>query len=420
MSELNHLLTLLIGGALVLLISWLPAVLKRAPLSLPMICVALGYGASISPFLHFSANNPGTMHSAELVSEAVMLLALMGAGLRIDRPFRWASWGTPWRLLAVAMPLTMLFVFAAARWGIGIAAPAALLLAAALAPTDPVLAGDVQTGPPGNGEDGETRFALTAEAGFNDGLAFPFILLALALQAGSLDWSEWIGLSLTAEIAIGLCVGLMLGRLFGWMMFHLPNLKLSETGDGLVAIGATFLCYAATMLLHGNGFVAVFIAALAIRSSAPEDKFHAAMAEFASQIERVLVMLVLVLFGYAIGNGLLAFLTWQSAALAIAVLVVFRPLACWIAFAGSTAPRMSKNLIGIFGIRGIGTIYYLLYAFHRGTFMEQDQLWSIAGLVILVSILVHGTVSTPLMLYADKRRKQQPATGDPAKSGVSR
>lgn len=407
MNDGHRVLLLLIGGSLVLLISWLPMLLKRVPLSLPIICLAIGYGVSFTSILKAgSAVDLATSPAAGTICEIVMLLALMGAGLRIDRKFAWRAWNTPWRLLLIAMPITMVLVFAGAHWGLGLAAPAALLLAAALAPTDPVLAGDIQTGPPGEGEDGETRFGLTAEAGLNDGLAFPFVLLALALHAGTGNWGHWLGIEFAGEILIGIAIGMMLGWLMGRAMFHLPHLNLSDTGDGLVAIGATFLSYAATALLHGNGFVAVFVAGLAIRSVQPEDEFHAQMAEFANQVERVLIMLVLVLFGWTLGHGLLASLTWQGGALGLALILLFRPIACWIAFIGSSAPRTAKRLMGIFGIRGIGTIYYILYATGRSDFAEREQLWAIAGMAILASIIVHGTVSTPLMIYADRLRKR--------------
>ncbi|MFW2850770.1 cation:proton antiporter [Sphingomonas sp. TX0543] len=408
MDDSHRALILLFGGGLVLLISWLPMLLKRVPLSLPIICLAMGYGTSFTSILRVtSVADLTTSHTAEALCEIVMLLALMGAGLRIDRVFGWRAWGTPWRLLLIAMPITMILVFAAAHWGLGMAAPAALLLAAALAPTDPVLAGDIQTGPPGEGEDGETRFGLTAEAGFNDGLAFPLILLALALHAGTANWGHWLGIEFAAEILIGIVVGAVLGWLMGRALFRLPHLrKISDSGDGLVAIGATFLSYAATVLLHGNGFIAVFVAGLAIRAVRPEDEFHAEMAAFANQVERVLIMLVLVLFGWTLGHGLLASLTWQGGLLAIALILLFRPIACWIAFIGSSAPRTAKRMMGIFGIRGIGTIYYILYATGRGDFAEREQLWAIAGTAILASIIVHGTVSTPLMTYADQLRKQ--------------
>ncbi|WP_136163448.1 cation:proton antiporter [Sphingomonas flavalba] len=405
MEHNDHLFALLIGGGLILLISWLPMLLRRVPLSLPIMCVAIGYASSFTSILSVaSAADPAATPAAETISEIVMLLALMGAGLRIDRKFGWRAWGTSWRLLLVAMPITMMAVFAAAHWGLGFGAPAALLLAAVLAPTDPVLAGDVQTGAPGKGDDGETRFGLTSEAGMNDGFAFPFVLLALALQAGTATWEHWLAIDLIREMLIGIGLGFALGRLMGFAMFQPIHMKLSDTGDGLVAVGATLLTYAAAVLLHGNGFIAVFVAALAIRSARPEDEFHAKMAELTNQVERVLVMLVLVLFGWALGHGLLASLTWQGGVLALALILLFRPVACWIGFIGSSAPRTSKRLIAIFGIRGIGTIYYLLYALGRGEFTERGQLWAIAGMAILASIIIHGVLSTPLMAYADRLR----------------
>ena len=115
----------------------------------------------------------------------------MGAGLKIDRRVGWRSWGLTWRLLAIAMPLTILLLSLLSHWLLGLGAAAAILLAASLAPTDPVLASDVQVGPPKSGEEDETRFALTSEAGLNDGLAFPFVMCALALAETGRSGEPW-------------------------------------------------------------------------------------------------------------------------------------------------------------------------------------------------------------------------------------
>ena len=409
MIDLPHHLLLLGVGLLILLAAWLPLILKRLPLSLPIVCIAIGMALSLTPWLR--ASQAALTHDSTLenLNEGIVLIALMGAGLRLDRPFGWRGWGSTWRLLLIVMPITMILMFAGAHWGLGIAAPAALLLAAALAPTDPVLAADVQTGPPKAGEDGETRFGLTAEAGLNDGLAFPFILLALAMQAGTVDWLHWSGIELAGDLVIGVAIGWAIGAIAGYLMFRLPAVRLSDTGDGLVAIGVTFAAYAATVIIHGNGFVAVFVAALTIRSTCPDDDFHSAMAEFSGQVERVLMTLVMLLFGWAVGKGLLAPLTWQGALLAVALVFVIRPAASALAFWRADAPGLSKRLMGFFGIRGIGTFFYLQYAFNRGHFPERSEVWAIAGTAILISIVVHGVTATPLMARADERRKRHAA-----------
>ncbi len=405
MIDLSHESLLFGFGAVILIGAWLPLLLKKLPLSLPIVCLALGALLSLTPWLRSNPEALSHDRTLEQLNEAVVLIALMGAGLRLDRRFGWRRWGSTWRLLLFVMPLTMLPIFAVAHYAIGLSAAAAVLLAAALAPTDPVLAADVQTGPPASGEDGETRFALTAEAGLNDGLAFPFVLFALAMQTHDLDWTHWVLVDLLGDLAIGTAIGIAIGWGAGYLMFRLPAWKLSDTGDGLIAIGVTLFVYGLTTLIHGNGFVAVFVAALTIRSTRRQDEFHTAMSEFSGQIERLLLVIVMIVLGWAIGRGLLAPLTWGGAALAAAIILVFRPVATLLGFIGSAASAPSKRLIGFFGIRGIGTLFYLQYALNRAEFPEGSQVWAIAGATVLGSVLVHGVSSTPVMAKADALRE---------------
>jgi NhaP-type Na+/H+ or K+/H+ antiporter len=170
----NSYILLLIGlGALVLLTAWLPMVLSEAPLSLPIACVGIGAAVFASPLSGYLARPDVTLPAVERLTELVILISLMGAALKIDRKIGWQSWMMTWRLLAVAMPVTILALSWLGYVMLGLGAATALLLGAALAPTDPVLASDVQVGPPKSGEEDDTRFALTSEAGLNDGLAFP-------------------------------------------------------------------------------------------------------------------------------------------------------------------------------------------------------------------------------------------------------
>lgn len=407
MLQLSHELILLGIGGLILLAAWLPLLLKKLPLSLPIICIGLGLLLSMTPWFQASQSRLTHDPTLEHLNEGIVLIALMGAGLRLDRKFGWRRWKSTWILLLAVMPLTMLAVFGAAHWGVGLSTAAALLLAAAIAPTDPVLAADVQTGPPTQGEDGETRFGLTSEAGLNDGLAFPFVALAVSVQQGTVDWVHWSLIEVASDLALGVLIGWVLGSIAGYLMFRLPAAKLSDTGDGLVAIGVTFCAYALSVLIHGNGFIAVFVAALTIRSTCPDNEFHTAMAEFSGQIERVLMTLVMVLFGWAVGKGLLAPLDWRGALLAVGIVFVIRPMASLVAFAWSDTPGLSKRLMGFFGIRGIGTLFYLQYAFNRTQFGERSQVWAIAGTAILLSIVVHGMTATPLMAKADARREER-------------
>jgi sodium/hydrogen antiporter len=200
-------LLLLVGtDALILLVAWLPMALRELPLSLPMFCVAFGFAA----FGLSSGDTPSPVlypEVTERLTELVVLVALTGAGLKLDRPFGWRTWSMTWRLLAFAMPLSILGIALVGGWLLGLGVAAALLLGAALAPTDPVLAADVQVGPPRSGEEDEVRFTLTAEAGLNDGLAFPFVNLAVALR------SQWrAGRALVGPLGRGGCALEALGR----------------------------------------------------------------------------------------------------------------------------------------------------------------------------------------------------------------
>ena len=412
-------------GVVVLLVSWLPLALRKLPLSLAIICVAIGMAVFASGTLRFEPN-PRTWDTiTEKLTELVVIVALMGAGLKLDRKLGWRRWMSTWRLLAIAMPLTIAGAAAVAYFGLGYALPMALLFAAALAPTDPVLASDVQVGPPRSGDEDEVRFALTSEAGLNDGLAFPFVNLALVFAAiakpGTADIVHWLTWDVAWKIAAGVGVGWLVGRGLGWLTFGRLHTRLSGTGDGLVALGATLVAYAATELAQGYGFLAVFIAALALRARERDHEYHEQLHDFAEQIERLLMMLVLVLFGGAIVTGLFAPLTWMDGLAALAILFIVRPAAAWLGFLGAGLPKRDQALMAFLGIRGIGSFYYLAYGLNHGAFGVSDRVWALTGLVVLMSILIHGVTATPLMRLldrgADRRREARTLAEIASQSG---
>lgn len=396
-----------------LLVAWLPLALKRAPLSLAILCVLIGLAVFGSGLMGFRPDPRTYDTQTERLSELVVLIALMGAGLKLERRLGWRTWGATWRLLAVAMPLSIVAMAAAGYYLLGFSLAMAMLFGAALAPTDPVLASDVQVGPPQSGEEGEVRFGLTSEAGLNDGLAFPFVMLAILFAAegspGAEDLGRWFAVDVLWRIACGVGMGWLMGRVLGWLAFGAPHVKLSRTGDGLVAIGATLLAYSATELLNGYGFLAVFVAALALRRREPEHEFHSALHDFAEQIERLLMLLVLVLFGGALAGGLLEPLTWADAGVAALALLVIRPLAGWISLIGARLPGRDRAMLAFLGIRGVGSFYYLAFALNHAQFGDSSRLWAVTGLIVLLSILVHGVSATPLMLWIDERSRAMPA-----------
>lgn len=400
------------AGVLIALVAWLPLALRKLPLSLPIVCIALGAALFWFAPMELRPLPNNHLQFTERFTEFVVIIALMGAGLKIDRVFHIRRWQVTWRLLIVTMPLcigsiALLGALAGLPWLL------ALLLGAALAPTDPVLAADVQVGPPKTGEEDEVRFGLTSEAGLNDGLAFPFVHLAIVLAitatSGEPWLVDWLTYNVLWEIGAGIVGGWLIGRAFGWLTFKIPSeSKLASTGDGLIAVAATFLSYGLTEFIHCYGFLAVFVTALTLRHAHREHEFQREMHDVTEQVERLAMMILLLLFGGALVSGLLTPLTWIDLGLALAILLVVRPIAGLISMIGMKADRGEKLTLAFFGIRGVGSIYYVAYALNRAEFPGPERLWAIVGLVILMSIVLHGLTVTPIMRRLDRSQGRDP------------
>lgn len=219
-------------GCVVLLVAWLPLLLKRIPLSLPMLCVALG--AAIFRFTPFAAYTPHPIETPILIEKAtelIVIISLMGAGLKIDRRFSFYAWSLPTRLLSIAMPLTIIALAALAHQLLGLGLAASLLVGACLAPTDPVLAADIQIEDPKSAQDSKARFALASEAGLNDALAFPFVHLAIALSLTGLGagmLGEWVLDAVLIKLTVGALAGLGAGWLLGASCTDSPHTPSSR------------------------------------------------------------------------------------------------------------------------------------------------------------------------------------------------
>lgn len=423
-------LGLAVAGLAALLAAWIPAYTERRPLSLPIILVVVGAVIFLLP-IGLDAPDPRLhLPVVERVTEIGVIVALMGAGLKIDRPFAWRTWTTTWRLLAIAMPITIALtaLFGALIGGLG--AATAFLLGAVLAPTDPVLASDVQVGEPtldkpvaADAED-EVRFALTSEGGLNDALAFPFVYAATAVTTNGWDpstWAlEWIGWDLIGRIAVGITVGIIVGRTLGIISFRPPGRlsALADTPQGFVAIAATLLAYGATELLQGYGFLAVFVAAVALRSTERNHDFHDDLHTFTDQTENLLVVALLLMLGGVLMGGILAGLTWTGAVVALLVVFIIRPLSGHLALARSQLSTEERWTIAFFGIRGFGSVYYLAYALNHATFTDTDQLWAIVALTLVLSIAAHGIAATPAMAIIDRARRHDRSGYPPASRNV--
>ncbi len=407
------------AGIAVFVAAVLPRLLRNTPLSMPMVFL----GAGMLTFTLMPAlPNPDPLQHGDFVThltEVCVIISLMGAGLALDRPVGLRRWSTTWRMLGLAMPVCIVGLTLLGLWFLGLGLGAALLVGAALAPTDPVLASEVQVGEPAD-EDGETeredeiRFGLTSEAGLNDGLAFPFVYLAIAISVVGASPSgvlaNWLAVDVLWRIGIGLLLGVATGKLLGRLFFAArhESIRLSNNSEGFVALAATFLAYGVTELIEGYGFVAVFVCAVTIRAAERTHGFHRVMHSYVEQLERLMTVVILVLLGGAIARGLLAGVGWTEVLVALAFLLLVRPLAGWLGLArGKTGPR-ERFAISFFGIRGIGSLYYLAYALGHGNFgAEARELWAFVGLVVAMSIVLHGATTAPVMNRLDRLRQRR-------------
>ena len=412
-------LVYLVAGGSLLLAVVLPDLLHRWAVSAPMVLVGVGMLIGLTSLPDDLPLDPQANRAAiEHVTELVVIVALMGVGLALDRPLRlrdpasWGRWGVTWRLLAIGMPLSIAAV-ALLGWVAGLAPAAALLLGAALAPTDPVLASDVQVAGPQTGdhevdEDDEVRFSLTSEAGFNDGLAFPFVYAAILVATEGSLWRpglEWLGWYLVAKVVIGVVAGLAVGRLLAAVAFRSRSeaLRVAERGESLLALAALVTSYGVAEVVHGYGFLAVFVCAMTFRSAERAHDYHAAMHEVVERLERLLTLFVLLVLGIALTRGLLGALEWWGAAIGLGLILVVRPVTGWLSLTlrrPGTDPCLERGerwAVAFFGVRGVGSIYYLAYAGKEDSVLASDVLWSTVAFTIVASVLVHGVLAGPVM-----------------------
>lgn len=427
---------LLLGGLLIaisLIASWL----RRSPLTTTILYLLVGL--ALGPFAAGVIRIDPLRASGllERLTELAVIISLFTAGLKFRLPLRDRLWALPVRLAFGSMAVTVGLIAVIGTAGLGLPLGAAILLGAVLAPTDPVLASDVQLEHPGDRN--RLRFSLTGEAGLNDGTAFPFVMLGLGLlgahEIGAWGW-RWLAVDVVWAIVAGLAVGFILGTLIGRIVLFLRKEHKEAFGlDDFLALGLIGLSYGVALLLHSYGFLAVFAAGLALRRierlASPGDddeppdvremaaagsveeiatdpeKAPSYMAQavlgFNEQVERIFEVGVVLLVG-----GMLSFRYLPADALWFIPLLFLgvRPVAVAVGLAGSGLPRRERGMIAWFGIRGIGSIYYLMYAIEHG--LPADLAERLTGLTltaVAASILVHGISVTPLMKLYEKREE---------------
>ena len=370
-----------------------------------------------------------------------MLISLFSVGLRLGLPLSSPRWWLPIRLASASMVVTVALMAAVGTLALGLPLGAAVLLGAVLAPTDPVLASDVQVERTGDRD--PVRFSLTGEGGLNDGSAFPFVLLGLGLlglrELGSLGW-RWMSVDVLWATAGGLLVGASLGVVVGRLVVYLRTRHREAVGlDEFLVLGLIGLAAGAAQLASAYGFLAVFAAGVAMQrvtertpgGAAPEIRTagledaraveiaathpeHAgaymmrAVRGFNAQLERIGEVVVVLVVGAMLPH---ARLDAATGVFGVLLFLVIRPLSVWVGLLGAPVSRHQRVLMSWFGIRGVGSIYYLMYAVARGVPAPlARELIGITLTTVAVSIVVHGISVTPLMnrYGASEARKAGP------------
>jgi len=432
---------LIIGGVLVVM-ALAGSVLQRLPLSAAMLYLGVGYALSPAGAGLLSMDPVTDAALLEHLTEVAVIVSLFTAGLKLRVPLSDRLWRFPVLLATVSMAVSVGLVAAFGVFALGLPVGAAVLLGAVLAPTDPVLAADVQVKQVGDRD--MLRFSLTAEAGLNDGTAFPFVMLGLGLL-GLHDlgefWWRWWAIEVAWAVAAGLGIGFGLGTLVARVVLHLRKTHREALGlDNFLALGLIALAYGAAVLLGAWGFLAVFAAGLALRreemrhtgdrpvgevtdGSGEVDAVHpekapAVMVEavlgFNEQVEKVLEVVAVLVLG-----ALLAATrpTWAAAGLATALFLVVRPMSVFAGLAVVRGSAVRRWLAGWFGVRGVGSLYYLAHATGHG--LPDGVARTLAELVVwtvALSVVVHGMSVTPAMDWyagwAERRRQRQASRSD--------
>lgn len=417
---------LLIGG-LLLARGATASLLARLPVTPAIIYLAVGMlaGPTVLDAFHFNPLKQSAL--LEVLTEVAVLISLFAAGVKMPVPVSLARWRTPILLATVSMTVTVGLVAAFAWYLLDLPLGAAILLGAILAPTDPVLATDVQIRHPGDRD--QLRYTLTCEAGMNDGSAFPFVMLGLGLL-GLHDLGEfglrWALYDVLWATAAGVAIGLLCGAALAHLAWKLRGKEQEhKLMDDFLGLGLIGVVYGLSVMVDAWGFLAVFFAAVALRQtelklagSASQEAGADADSElpptvsegslvFKEHLERLSEITLILLIG---GTMFLDSWSWRAVALALFLFVVARPLSVLVGLLGTRSSWPIRGMVGWFGVRGIGSLYYLMYAIQHGLpetlALELIQFTLIA---VSLSILAHGTSVKPLMgLFVRHRRSLPP------------
>jgi sodium/hydrogen antiporter len=331
-----------------------------------------------------------------------LIVILFRDGLEVEQEMLQEAWHLPLRKLALAMPLTCVFVALVTHSLTDLGWTESFLVGALLSPTDPVLSSAVVTNPR---VPRLIRHSLNLESGLNDGLALPAVLAFTAAAAGEDDfvWWEFV----LQDVLVGLVSGLAVAFAASRLMPRGRSLgdAISSHQKALYALGVAFVAYAtATLPPEGNGFIAVFVAAIAFGIWRPD-----ARESFEAQSEDLVEIVklgIFVVFGAIItldglfGDG------WAAVGVVVFTLLVARPVAVFVSLAGTRrVDTAGKAFMAWFGPKGVATMAFALFVLGSAA-PEGERIANIAALAVLTSIVAHGLTEHAGVQWIARRKLQ--------------
>ncbi|MBD2101536.1 cation:proton antiporter [Leptolyngbya sp. FACHB-261] len=410
----DYILNLLVIGLLLLSVTLGSGWIARLPLSYAMIYLVIGI--TLSPYGVGLIDLRPSAQILERLTEFVVIVSLFSCGLKMNRPLQLWAWNSTARLIGFLMPICIFSVAAVGHWLLKLEWGVAILLGAILAPTDPVLASEVQMYDPEDRD--EVRFGLTSEGGLNDALAFPFVYFGLHWLEDS-NWQnwfrQWVLIDLLWAIAAGLVMGILVARGIVWIDKKLQELRpVDNLMEDFVALSAILVTYSLTEVVNGYGFLAVFVAGMTIQRAYHDPDKQLSQLEFTERIEKLMEIATILLLGSLLRVEPMLRFGPQALLVAGLLILVIRPIGAWVSTLGYRFHPVKRSLFGWFGIRGVGSLYYLFYALGKGLQGEQgEQIAWITFTTIVFSVIVHGTSATPLMNWYQTQFKKEKLTPPP-------
>lgn len=386
--------TVAVLGGLLILGALLSGLARRSFLSLTALFVLAGFlvGDGGLQWISFSAQS-GFVRD---LAYSALIVILFRDGLEVESEMLQREWHLPLRKLVVAMPITACVVALAGKFVIGLSWTEAFLLGALLSPTDPILTSSIVTNPR---VPRLIRHSLNLESGLNDGLALPAVLAFLAaLTVSSENFVWWrfvvqdIGLGLLYGLACGWVASLLMPRDGSRGQRDLEH-SIPSHQKSLYALGVAFGTYGVTVLApRGNGFIAVFVAAIVLGIRRPDLRRH--FEQRADEIVEIVKLGIFLVFGSLLTLHALFNDGWAAVALVLITFLIARPLAVWIALLGTSTDAGTRLFMGWFGPKGVATMTFSLIVLDQGIAAGQ-RIFDLTALVVFTSIIVHGLTDTP-------------------------